>query len=239
MSAINILVVEDNPDDAALIAESLDEFTEATLSVASTAKQALEKINQHFDLYLLDLRLPDADGTQLLERMRRRGFRSWTRAVVLSGNSDENVSRQVVRNFGLPFLDKTHLKPGLADWVEGLVSQPLDHWSNDLWMALGASLWGAGQCGFLVVNGRLDPLALRDGQRVTRFSEGLQVVCMPNASLTAVKQAAEALENNGHEGVRQVYITDMSDRSDWGRLIKELIVEFRVGDKKQIIWPQA
>ena len=64
-----ILVV----DDEELIRASLSERLARegyTCLCAETGAQAIEHINNHsFDLALLDLRLPDADGTELLERM--------------------------------------------------------------------------------------------------------------------------------------------------------------------------
>lgn len=66
-----ILVV----DDEELIRASLSERLARegyTCLCAGNAAQAIEHVKNHpFDLALLDLRLPDADGTELLERMRK------------------------------------------------------------------------------------------------------------------------------------------------------------------------
>ena len=70
MSAI-ILVVEDNWIAAEVVRTALESRRHVVL-LAATGKTAMEWMsNQHCDLILLDLMLPDIDGAQLLEVFRR------------------------------------------------------------------------------------------------------------------------------------------------------------------------
>ena len=65
-----LLIVEDNPADQLSIRELLG-YADIDVSVASTGTEALSKMNeQPFDCVVLDLRLPDMPGFEVLERVR-------------------------------------------------------------------------------------------------------------------------------------------------------------------------
>ena len=70
MSA-NILLVEDNWIAAEVVCTVL-ESRGHTVMLATTGRQAMEWISsRHYDLILLDLMLPDVDGAQLVQILRR------------------------------------------------------------------------------------------------------------------------------------------------------------------------
>ena len=65
-----LLVVEDNPMEQMSIQELLG-FNDIDLSVASTGAEALAAVaDQQFDCMVLDLRLPDMTGFDVLEQLR-------------------------------------------------------------------------------------------------------------------------------------------------------------------------
>jgi two-component system cell cycle response regulator DivK len=65
-----ILVIEDNADNAILIRE-LFETAGHQLTVASTGQQGIEMAtSDRPDIILLDIQLPDIDGTEVLKRIR-------------------------------------------------------------------------------------------------------------------------------------------------------------------------
>ena len=79
---ISALLVEDNPADARLLREAVREAeaTHINLTHVDTLEKALVRIGeQHFDVVMLDLSLPDADGIDTLLRFTRelRRCRSW------------------------------------------------------------------------------------------------------------------------------------------------------------------
>lgn len=87
-----VLLVEDD----ALLAETLtDQFTghsEFTLSIARTGAEAIERLKgeQHIDLVLLDIGLPDMDGRDACRTLRDNGFKS--PIIMLTGSdSDDDV----------------------------------------------------------------------------------------------------------------------------------------------------
>jgi len=91
-AAIRVLVVEDNTADADLVRITLEEHAPGDFTVAHVRKlsSALEQMARHaYDVVLLDLGLPDADGLETLERFRKA--RPSTPVVVLTGRSDRTV----------------------------------------------------------------------------------------------------------------------------------------------------
>lgn len=72
MSNPRVLIVEDEPDIAALYAGFLEESSDVT--VAETAKEALDAVDPTIDVVLLDRRLPDGSGDEVLERIREEGY---------------------------------------------------------------------------------------------------------------------------------------------------------------------
>ena len=79
---MRILYVEDHPDTASVI-RMLLERNGHEVTVAFTAREAKALcVNHIYDLWILDLRLPDAHGGDLLRLLRRL---SDTRAIAVTG----------------------------------------------------------------------------------------------------------------------------------------------------------
>jgi CheY-like chemotaxis protein/signal transduction histidine kinase/HAMP domain-containing protein len=80
-----LLVVEDNPAEQLSIRELLG-YSDIDVEVAATGSQALAAINQQpFDCVVLDLRLPDMSGFEILERFRDTPSLSHLPVVVFTG----------------------------------------------------------------------------------------------------------------------------------------------------------
>jgi DNA-binding response OmpR family regulator len=70
---MRLLIVEDNPRLAALIGKALSDQAFAVDSVASVEAASAALHTATYDLILLDLALPDADGEDILRSLRARG----------------------------------------------------------------------------------------------------------------------------------------------------------------------
>ncbi len=82
-----ILIVDDDPSIRRLLAMTLA-FAGFMTETASTAKEGLKKgADEHFDLILLDLGLPDMSGVKFLERYRED---EQTPIIVVSAIHDES-----------------------------------------------------------------------------------------------------------------------------------------------------
>ena len=82
-----LLVVEDNPAEQMTIRELLG-YEDIDVSSASTGAEALSVLcDQHFDCVVLDLRLPDMTGFEVLERIGEMPSLSDLPVVVFTGKS--------------------------------------------------------------------------------------------------------------------------------------------------------
>jgi two-component system, response regulator len=96
-NSTTILLVEDNPDDAALTEMALRE-TPTRLEIAANAQEALDylfnNVNAGPAVVLLDLRLPDADGLEVLRRLRANDRTSLIPVVILTSSmAPDDVDR--------------------------------------------------------------------------------------------------------------------------------------------------
>src|SRR4051812_17363192 len=89
--APTILIVEDNRDLALGLEVNFEEHGYA-VTLAHTGSEALRHTGiPKPDLVLLDLSLPDIDGFELLERMRRRGDETPVIVLTARGNRDARL----------------------------------------------------------------------------------------------------------------------------------------------------
>ncbi len=91
---MDILVVDDDDVDRESIKRSLQKSDfNCTTSEASTANQALELCqNKHFDVILLDFRMPERDGIELLKELRNSSDDFTAVVVMMSHSEDEKVA---------------------------------------------------------------------------------------------------------------------------------------------------
>ena len=91
MPDLTILLVEDNPDDAALTELALRGTIPARLQVARDGQEALDYLFNHANelprLVLLDLRLPNIDGLEVLRRIRENERTRLTPVVILTSST--------------------------------------------------------------------------------------------------------------------------------------------------------
>ena len=87
---VRILLVEDDPDDATLTKRALHEGLPANFEVATDGEEALEYLfndaNDVPQLVLLDLRLPNTGGLEVLRRIRENERTSVVPVVILTSS---------------------------------------------------------------------------------------------------------------------------------------------------------
>ncbi|MGQ9637625.1 MAG: response regulator [Thermodesulfobacteriota bacterium] len=104
----NILIVDDNPEFVDLVRKIL-KHKEFSLSVAMDGKTAIEKaLSERPELVLLDLKLPDISGEEVLKRLR---------------DIDRNMAVVIVTGFGGEQVAVDLMRKGAIDFI----SKPIDH----------------------------------------------------------------------------------------------------------------
>ena len=107
---IRVLLIEDNPGDARLIAKMLDEARAKGLAFELTWTEDLPSGVERLrtagaDVVLLDLGLPGSSGLETLQRLFAHGRKVPT-LVVLSGLTDEEVAVQALQSGAQDYLVK-------------------------------------------------------------------------------------------------------------------------------------
>lgn len=104
---IHILLVEDNPGDARLVSEMLADARAGTFILVhiDSFTEALKRLTQqHFDIILLDLMLPDSRGLETLTRVQMAV--PHMPIVVMSRMHDEALALQAVQHRAQDYLIK-------------------------------------------------------------------------------------------------------------------------------------
>jgi PAS domain S-box-containing protein len=113
ITSYTILTVEDNPGDFVLIQEYLEERIELPRVIHApdfrTAAEKLEQADAVFDIILLDLTLPDKQGTILVTEILRRA--SEVPVIVLTGNADLSFSVASISLGVSDYLIKDEISP--------------------------------------------------------------------------------------------------------------------------------
>ena len=121
---IRILLIEDDDDDALLleeaVADSGGEF--AVTRVARLGEAETVSAESDVDLVLLDLRLPDASGLEMIDELR--DVMPETPVVVLTGMPDVGLARAALDAGAQNYLSKREVTP---DAIVRVVRDAIDH----------------------------------------------------------------------------------------------------------------
>lgn len=94
IESLSILLIEDNPADAALLIESLTSHSVRMICASDLAEGLRFAETQRFDAVLLDLNLPDSSGLDTVSRVVE--CIPETPVIVLTGLEDENLAMRAV-----------------------------------------------------------------------------------------------------------------------------------------------
>ena len=105
MSATRLLVCDDSAMARKQLIRGLPEGWPVSVSQAANGREGLEAIRQgRGDVVLLDLTMPEMDGYEVLEALRREGLPS--RVIVVSGDVQDEAVRRVEQLGALAFIRK-------------------------------------------------------------------------------------------------------------------------------------
>ena len=102
---VNILLLEDDELFSETLIDYLEEFGDYKITHASCSTQFLDLVyDNRYDLYLLDINLPDINGLDLLNEIRQSGDN--TPAIYLTSYKDKDTLTQGFVNGADDFLTK-------------------------------------------------------------------------------------------------------------------------------------
>jgi len=118
VDAPRILVVDDDAEARESLAAQLGRhgFTVDTCISGEDAYTSI--VERQPDVIVLDLMLPDMDGTELIMRLKTEGERSWIPVIVLTGANISWAKAGILRNFGIPAIAKPWKSDELVEHVE-------------------------------------------------------------------------------------------------------------------------
>lgn len=173
MTLTRILVVDDDDVDRLACRRALTrggslpiEFVEA-----DTGASALElSAARHFDCLLLDFRLPDMDGIELMERLQRRPSDAQVPVVMLTGADDVSVAVEAMRRGASDYLVKD-----VQGRYQALIPAVVQRVMRDHEMRRQKSR--AEQALHAIVSSASDAIVSADGEgRITLFNPSAEAV---------------------------------------------------------------
>ncbi len=128
--AMRVLVVEDNLALGTIVERGLREDGYA-IDLVSTLADATHQVDTcDYDMMLLDLGLPDGDGTQLCEEVRRRG--SAMPIIILTARDDLGDKVRGLDAGADDYVTKPFDLPELTARMRALLRRPVDYRNTEI-----------------------------------------------------------------------------------------------------------
>ena len=125
-----VLVIDDNATNRKILEQMLANFHMLSQS-ASSGREGLRKIKEAVDrkepfhLVLLDVRMPEMDGKQVLLKLKEEGYLSFLKVVILSSSGSPAENRWYQRNGAAQFLYKPIKQARLLETIQQIFSEEL------------------------------------------------------------------------------------------------------------------
>jgi CheY-like chemotaxis protein len=109
---LKILYIEDNLDDQAILRRFLEKTgIDFELENQMNGREGLRRCaSTKYDLILLDYRLPDMTGLQVLEEMKKENVK--TPVIFVTGQGNEKTAVEALKRGALDYIVKSEINPG-------------------------------------------------------------------------------------------------------------------------------
>lgn len=130
----NILIIDDDPDVTGLLSQIAMRMGHQAICAAS-ARDGMEKAGTGcFEVVLLDVGLPDADGLEIMPEIREQSRKA--EVIILTGNGNPDAAETAIRNGAWDYL----VKPSPIDHIMRTIERAISHCDNKRTQSLMASL---------------------------------------------------------------------------------------------------
>jgi CheY-like chemotaxis protein/two-component sensor histidine kinase len=136
-SNVRILAVDDDSDILLYFKETITGFG-ATCDIASSAKEALKLIKQNgaYNIYFVDLRMPDVDGLSLTKEIKGHEGKSDNSVVIMISSADLSSIEKEAKSAGVnKFLFKPLFPSAISDVIGdciGIVNEKVEEEQLDI-----------------------------------------------------------------------------------------------------------
>lgn len=201
-----ILLVEDDPFIAEIYKKKLESSGFELLNVTSGKAVLKEVKEQHFDLILLDLVLPEMSGTEVLRELRHnKEYDANLKVVVFSNLSSQEDREQVLSLGANGFISKTEFSPSeVVTEIERFLRQFKEQDKNATAETTPVEQTGLGKKLLLIED---EPVFVEMFSKRLK-SEGYEVV----AEQDGAKGLAKALETSFDLIITDVMMPNMDGR---------------------------
>jgi two-component system, sensor histidine kinase and response regulator len=215
----HVLVVEDNAAELQLLCEIFQQEELQVIGCGSAA-EALQQVEQRsFDVAVVDYRLPDLSGTQLLERLR--SVDEQIRVIIYTGCGSYDSAKEALNLGAFAYLEKLSDPSELLRHVHRACLERVDRYAADLERA---------------VEVRTEELA-RSNHELEEFAAVVaHDLRSPLLTISGYCQLlsweyGERLDENGHDYLSQV----VEAAARMNRLIEDILEYSRVGRSRKAL----
>jgi len=125
-----VLIVEDNEGQRFTLAGIMEQQGFGVITCGSAA-EAVEHVQRaDFGVVVVDLRLPDLEGTQLLERIRERNRA--IRVIIHTAYGSFDSARDSINKGAFAYVEKADDPAVLVHQVQRAFREQMDHYASDL-----------------------------------------------------------------------------------------------------------
>lgn len=195
-----LLLVDDNRSLLTTLAGLLEEEG-FTVTSCVNAVEALQRMEQmEFGVAVVDLRLPDMQGTQLLQEFKDLG--SHVRVIINTAFGEFESARDAVNVGAFAYVEKAGDPSDLISEVHRAYRSHFERYTEDLEAAVAERT-----------------AELSESEKRLRLLFEHAPVCLWHEDFSAVKQRLDALRENGVEDFREYFETHADEVEECARLV--------------------
>jgi len=123
-----ILIVDDQPPNVLLLRKMLEAEGYSNIATTSDSKQVqqLHRMS-HYDLILLDIRMPEMDGFGVMEQLKKDSNGDYLPVLVLTAQTDEETRIRALKQGARDFVTKPFNRMEVLNRIQNILEVRLLH----------------------------------------------------------------------------------------------------------------